>query len=346
MTGSAAPVTRRRIPWKPTTPAMTLVFLSPLIGEVLNGATRLSFIFAFVPQLMVWGCGALLIREIVQRWRGGWPSIILLGLGLSVLVEVLVLQTSVAPIPWLQMASIPVYDRIWGVNWLWFAFMLGYETVWIVLVPILITELTFNRQRHEGWLRASGLAIATVVFALGCVGLWGLWTQTAIPFAFHQPKYWPPLSTLLLGVVGIVLLVLAAYAYRGSPADSGRPAPTAPSPWIVGLLAMAFAFPWWILVVLIFVPRPSLPVWVPLVAALIWASAACLVISRWSAAPSWNDGHRWALSFGALVICMLMGFLGSSLWPAIDLVAKIVLNVIATVWMMSLGLVVWRRQSG
>ena len=109
---------------------------------------------------------------------------------------------------------------------------------------------------------------------------------------------------------------------------------------------MAFAFPWWILVVLIFVPRPSLPVWVPLVAALIWASAACLVISRWSAAPSWNDGHRWALSFGALVICMLMGFLGSSLWPAIDLVAKIVLNLIATVWMMSLGLVVWRRQSG
>lgn len=184
MTGSAAPVTRRRIPWKPTTPAMTLVFLSPLIGEVLNGATRLSFIFAFVPQLMVWGCGALLIREIVQRWRGGWPSIILLGLGLSVLVEVLVLQTSVAPIPWLQMASIPVYDRIWGVNWLWFAFMLGYETVWIVLVPILITELTFNRQRHEGWLRASGLAIATVVFALGCVGLWGLWTQTAIPSPF------------------------------------------------------------------------------------------------------------------------------------------------------------------
>jgi hypothetical protein len=95
------------------------MLLAPFVGEVLNGATRVSFIFAFIPQILVWGCGALVARELVQRWRGGWTSIVLLGLALSIAGEVLILQTSVAPIPWLQMLSIPVYDRISGVNWLW-----------------------------------------------------------------------------------------------------------------------------------------------------------------------------------------------------------------------------------
>src|SRR6185503_15579595 len=99
----------KRFRWRPNTPAVTLIIISPLIGEVLNGATRISYIFAFLPQLMVWGCGALIIREIAHRWRAGWPTIIMLGLTLSLVAEVLVLQTSVAPLPWLQMMSIPLY---------------------------------------------------------------------------------------------------------------------------------------------------------------------------------------------------------------------------------------------
>jgi hypothetical protein len=57
--------------WKP---ALALVFLAPFIAEVLSGATKVSVLFALVPEMMVWGCGALLIRELVRRWGGGWPS--------------------------------------------------------------------------------------------------------------------------------------------------------------------------------------------------------------------------------------------------------------------------------
>jgi len=332
----------KRIRWRPNTPAVTLIVISPFIGEVLNGATRISYIFAFLPQLMVWGCGALIIREIAHRWRAGWPTIIMLGLTLSLVAEVLVLQTSVAPLPWLQMMSIPLSDRIWGVNWLWLAFMLGYETIWIVVVPILITELIFPQQRQEAWLRRRGLIVAAVVFTLGCAALWAIWTQTAVPIAFHQPKYWPPRSTLLAGVVAALLTIAAAYALRGvsSNADARR---RAPSPWIVGIAAAAFAFPWWILIVLVFAPQPSLPIWLPLAAAPIWAWASYVVIARWSAAQGWNERHRWALAFASLAICMLMGYLGSSFWPKIDLIAKIVFNAIAVVWMLLLGRRVWQR---
>jgi hypothetical protein len=332
----------RPIPWRrPRTPAVTLILLSPLIGEVLNGATRISFIFAFVPQIMVWGCGALLIREAAQRWRAGWRTIVCLGLALSVIAEVVVLQTSVAPLPWLQMASIPVYDRVWGVNWLWFAFMLGYETVWIVLVPILITGLIFPEQRDTAWVRSRTLIIAGVVFVVGCFATWALWTQSAVPVAFHQPKYWPPRSVLLLGALGSLVLIGAAYVCRGA-SPTARTSSNAPSPSIAGIVAAVLAFPWWILIVLVFVPRP-MPVWLPVLAAIIWASAAYLVVARWWISPGWNDRHSWALAFSALVVCMAMGYLGSSLWPAIDLIAKIALNTIAVFWMLLLRRIVWRR---
>ena len=327
---------------RPRTPAVTLLLLAPLVGEVLNGATRLSYIFAFVPQIMVWGCGTLLIREAAHRWKAGWPSTILLGLALSMIVEVLVLQTSIAPLPWLQMASIPVHDRIWGVNWLWFVFMLGYETVWIVLVPILITELRFPDRRQEAWVGTRGLVIAAIVFVLGCIGLWAIWTQSTVPIAFKQPTYWPPLATLLLGAVGILLLAGAAYALRTLPSRTTSSSST-PAPWIVAVTAMGLSVGWWGLIALVFAPQLPVPFWIALGVAPFWAMAASFLLARWSASAAWTERHRWALAFGALVICMLLGYLGSSLWPRIDLAAKVVLNALAVVWMLSLGRRIWRR---
>ena len=176
-------------------PAAVLLLLAPTVGGLLNGATRLSFVFALVPQILVWGCGTLLIREVVLRWRGRRTSILALALALSIWVEFFVLQTSLAPLPWL---SVP-HDRVWGVNWLWLLFMLGYEPVWIVLVPISITELMFAKRREEAWLGPRGLATAALALALGSWMLWGLWTRVAMAQVFHMPKYRPSSSDPVAG---------------------------------------------------------------------------------------------------------------------------------------------------
>jgi len=73
-------------------PILLLVFVSPLVGEVLSGATRLSFLFAYIPEVMMWGCGTLLIREVVRRWRGNWTTMLPLALALSVTEEFIVQQ--------------------------------------------------------------------------------------------------------------------------------------------------------------------------------------------------------------------------------------------------------------
>ncbi len=225
-------------------PALALVVLAPMIAEVLSGATRLSYIFVLIPEMMVWGCGALLIREVVRRWNGGCTSLLLLGLALSVAEEFIVQQTSLAPLPWL--GSTPVYSRQWGVNWLFFLFMLGYESVWVVVVPVQLTELIFPERRNDLWLRTRGMVISSVVFLLGSYIAWFAWTQRARPMTFHVPPYHPSPVLIGIGVLTIVVLAIAAYVFRG--ADPKSSARTAPPAWIVGPAVLVMGFPWYALI--------------------------------------------------------------------------------------------------
>jgi hypothetical protein len=327
--------------WQRVGPIVTLLVLSPVIGEVLSGATRLSYIFALVPEIMVWGCGTLIIRELVRRWQGGWTSTLLLGFGLSVAEEFIIQQTSIAPLPWLGNA--PVYGRVWGVNWPYFLFMLGYEAIWIVLVPIQVTELIFPERRHQTWLRARGIVIASAVFLVGSFIAWFAWTRQARPNVFHVPAYHPPLPTVLAGVCAIALLAVGAYLARQSWRD---PSPgTPPRPWVVAITALVLGLPWYALMILVFGPPRELPLLVPVVIATAWAAAAFFVIKRWSLTSGWGDMHRWALCLGALLVCMVGGFLGASVWPIMDIVAKAVLNVLAIVCLAGLARRIARRSA-
>ena len=144
-------------------PVITLLLLSPIIGEVLFGATRITTIFVLLPQIGTWGCAALLIREFVRRRRLGWPSVLLLGIALAIAEECLIQQTSLAPLPGVDPAS--PYGRMFGVNWVYFLWAIGYESVWIVILPVQLTELIFPALRDEPWLKRRGLIISTVAFA-------------------------------------------------------------------------------------------------------------------------------------------------------------------------------------
>jgi hypothetical protein len=321
-------------------PAITLMILAPLIAEVLSGATRLSFIFAFVPEILVWGGGALLIRELVRRWGGGWVSLLLLGIGLAVAEETVIQQTSLAPLPWL--VNIPVYGRVWGVNWPYFLFMLGYESVLVVMAPVQLTELIFPEKRKQPWLSGRGLAIVSVVFVLGSFIAWAAWTQRARPMVFHVAKYVPPPFAIGLGVLAIVLLAVAAYATRNVGGESVKRAGKV-SALLVGLGTLILGFPWYVLITLVFAPRPSLPLWIPMLGGVAWAGLAFLIVKRWTSSAGWGDIQRWAMAGSAVLVSMVAGFGGSSVWPRMDLIGKGVMNVVAVALLAMLGMSIFRR---
>lgn len=308
-------------------PALTLVFLAPFIAEVLSGATKVSILFAFVPEMMVWGCGALLIRETVRRWRGGWPSLLLLGLCLSIAEEWIIQQTSLAPLPF--SGALAHYGRLGGVNWIFFLFMLGFESVFVVMVPVQLTELIFSDRRAACWLRKRGLIVASILFLLGSRIAWYAWVKRARPVVLHAPDYHVPAMTLAIGFLAIALLVMLAYAVRavGHP---GSRASRAPSPWVVGIVTVVLGFPWYALMGFIFTPRePRVPFAIVLAAGAAWATLVWLLFRRWTAASGWSDLHRWAASSSATLVCMVAGYLGSSVWLRMDLYGKILLNGIA-----------------
>src|ERR1700727_178034 len=143
-------------------PIWTLLLLAPFIAEVLSGSTRLSFLFVLIPEVMVWGCGALLCRELVRRWRAGATSLLMLGLALSIAEEFIIQQTSIAPLPF--PGANANFGRYYGVNWLYLLFMLGFESLWVVLVPVQVVELVFPDHREQPWLRKRGLIATCIAF--------------------------------------------------------------------------------------------------------------------------------------------------------------------------------------
>ena len=340
---SYVPVTQdaQSKPARQLAPAFTLIFLAPLIAEVLSGATRVSFLFAFVPEMMMWGCGTLIIRELVKRWDGGWTSVLLLALALAVFEECVVQQTSLAPLPWPAISA--NYGRRYGVNWIYLLYMLGYESVWVVVVPIQVTELIFPEWREERWLRTGGMMTSVVVFLLGAGGAWYAWTKRARPMVFHAPYYDVPWGTIVVFLMAISTLILLAFLARNIERGDSTTR-TAPPPWSMVAAALVFGFPWYRLMVLIFGERSTQPFWVSMALAVAWGGFAYFLIRYWSVGRGWNDKHRWGLTFGAVLVCMIAGFSGSSTWPREDLIGKWVLDLLAVIGFALLARWIWQRR--
>jgi hypothetical protein len=315
---------------------VTLLLLAPVISELLYGAMRISVIFILIPEILTWGCGALLIRECVREWRKGWQSMLLLGLALAVAEEFVIQQTSIAPF-----VPAHAYGRVWGVNWVYFVWALGYESVWVVLLPVPLTELLFPARRKERWLSVRGFLLASLAFVLGAFIAWYGWTQRARIKIFHMPPYDPPPLYLLTGLGVILLLILGAYMLpsRGPRGDHAA-SHSVPSPWPVGSILCVLGTPWaasglagW--------GRGSLPVPLGLILAvgLVWASLTFFLIRRWTSSPDWRDMHRYAVVCGGVLASMLGGFVVFKLGGArpIDWIGKAVLDTAAAASLILFG---------
>lgn len=115
-------------------------------------------------------------------------------------------------------------------------------------------------------------------------------------------------------------------------------------PWLIGLKAIIFAAAWFALITLVFIPHPGVAPWIPLAAGPIWALLSFLLVRYWSAARGWRD-HRFALSFGTVLGCMVPSDLSAAGWTRTDLIAKFVFQVLAVAGFLLLARTVWRREA-
>jgi hypothetical protein len=336
---TVAPSTRTRF----AGPIWTLLLLAPFISEVLSGSTRLNVLFVYIPEVMVWGVGALFCRELTRRWRAGGTSLLLLGLALSVAEEFLIQQTSIAPIPF--PGSHADYGRAWGVNLVYLLFMLGFESVWVVVVPAQVTELMFPRRSGQPWLRKRGLIVACIFFLLGCRIAWYGWTQQARP-RLGAAAYHPPAGLLTVGIASILALIGLAYLLRGfgQVAEEDRRG-TAPA-WVAGITAFVTGLGWFFVITQIFVPKPVEPYWLVVLMGIGWAFVTYALFAKWASGGGWNATHGYWAAFGVTLGGMTAPYLSIASWAKPDLIALVVFDLLALVGFALLGRKVFSAPGG
>jgi hypothetical protein len=304
-------------------PAMTLFFLSPLVAEVLFGATPVSRLGSLVVVAPLYGGGALLIREVARRRGRGWWRIVLLGAAYGIIEEGLAIQSMFNPN--LFNAEL-VGGRAFGVNWIWTVWTIGYHVVWSICIPILLTETLFPRRTAEPWLGTPSVIVAGLLFAVGTLAL------AAIFRLVVAPQFRTPATALIGALTAVAALVTFAVGWPAERAEAPYPEQfrSAPSPWFVGLVSLAGGFAWFYLLYLPHALRRWPLALLPIAAGCLVAATVFVLVRRWTTeCQRWTGLHSLALAIGALVPSTLFGVFIITPGDRVDQIGQIAVAVIA-----------------
>ena len=184
-----------------------LIFFAPFIGEGLSTSTPLvEWLNPLVIILLVllYGFGALIIRELLIRWgKGseGWLTLLLLGAAYGIIEEGLYLMTFFNP-NWQDIGILGYYGRFIGVNWVWVVQLTIFHMIYSITIPVVLTHIAFPGVKEESWLSKKALIFVIIIFIL-CGPIWML-------FVIDTYNYIPGLAEYLGFLILIILLFLVA----------------------------------------------------------------------------------------------------------------------------------------
>ena len=289
--GESVPV---RKAWR-LSPALALWLLSPIFGELVSGSTPINeYLNPLVIILfgMLYGSGALLIREFVIRFRKGWISLLLLGMAYGMFEEGLMVRSFFDP-NWVDLGKLGVYGRVFGVNWFWTEELIIFHALISVAASIVFIEMLFPDRRREPWLGKRGLILNGFLFL------------ATLPIGFLIDDYRAPWFYLILTSLVIFIFVAAAWFIPGKLKEkSPRQVPRPRRFWWAGFLGTTAYF------IFIFATsdhgRPHF------IASMIILAVFCLLmqwlILRWNGnGHHWDDRHRLALIIGAQCFFLILG---------------------------------------
>ncbi len=275
---------------------LVLALLSPLIAEYLSGSLSFADIGALPVLILMYGGGAVLIREVARRAGRGWPTIILLALAYGVIEEGLGDQSLFNPhfrgLHLLADGFIPAL----GIGVPWTIYVLGIHVVWSIAVPIALTESLFPSLRVKPWLGYAGTAIVALLYVAG-VGLVLNYTAAHEHFMASVPQ---------LAASSVVTAVLVIFAFLLPRMKSKSPG-TVPAVWLTGVFAfvalsgfvlcygvLAHTFGWlW----------PAVTV-----GMVLCGTAAAQFGGIAERRAGWTPSHNFAMAAGALLVYCWHGF--------------------------------------
>ncbi|MBO0779969.1 MAG: hypothetical protein J2P37_14190 [Ktedonobacteraceae bacterium] len=317
---------------------LALIVIAPLVAEVFSGSTPITQPGLLLVDLLIYGPGALLIRELVRRRQRGWASILLLGVAYGFIEEGLALQSLFNP----HYGTVALWGaRVFGVNWVYTSVVITWiHPVWSVAIPIALTELLFPAQRERHALGVFGLVVTFVWYALG-VGLLFLFARTTSSSS---------VSPLVSGVVSLIALLLVVGALFVLPRQQPRAerSDQIPNPFGIVLLTgisafLALGIPallWRFVPALSHFPLVLISLLLPPCMALILLS--CL--AHWARSPHWNDRHLLALVSGMLIAHTVVGGLLFRK-TGVEAGALVIMGLVMVAFLAGLAVQIHRREA-
>lgn len=281
-------------------PGIALLFLGPILGELVSGhQTLFDFIHPlnFLLSALPYGCGAIICRELKVRWGKGWFSLVLLGIAFGLYEEAIVARSFWDP-DWAELGALRDYSYWHGVTWTYAEVLIHFHLTISILSSVILAEIIYADRRHERWVSWRG-------FTGCCVGL-ALW----MPVLMVINPFIPPVGGFMLAWLLIVGLGIAAWRL---PAQVFPPHPGATvHPFWYGFVA---AVNMTIVFLAIFLLPEQNPSWLPSWPVMFGFVAlldvlAFWVILRWSGNGStWDDRHKLALIIGLLAFFIVFDVL-------------------------------------
>lgn len=300
--------------------AWTLMALTLISAELTFLAVAVPAMWLIFPLLFpMYGAGVLLIRELVVRTGGGWPSLIVMGVVYELVEDVFGLQALTSEVLYNAAHWGP---RVFGINTTYWEVQIGYHVVFSVLIPIVITDLIFPDLRSKPYLKRRGVIITALSAVVGVVIVRVLFAGTQDPG--HQAP-WPFVATVVVIIAGLCVLALRIIPRRlsvTSPTAAGQHADRVPSPAIAGIGAFVstLAFIGLLMPLDTQEQRPAAGdgwwVYPAMVVAGGLAIGALLLIRHWNTGSGWTGTHRIWLIGGSLVGHTLFIVIATILHPA------------------------------
>jgi hypothetical protein len=265
-----------------TSPALLILLIAPYFGEGLSGSTPvlellLPWNLAFMAAL--YGCGALVCREVAHRFDLGFVGLIVLAAAYAVWEEALVDRYWFFPHFWSD-SGVGDYSVVWHTNLLLAVHLTAFHTAISICASVLVVEWLTPRARHRPWVSRPGLAVAALVLA-------------STPIIYGELDQRPPAPVLVASAVLLVLLVASAFVVGRRRASSTTPPsrPDRPPRRWLGTIAFACVLAHWI--VTYTVPQSGIPWPVGLALALLPIVVGIFLVVRLaSTGPYGSDGVR------------------------------------------------------
>ena len=311
-------------------PAIGLYFLAPLVAEFLLGDIPIISgvgLVALLGSSLLYGSGAVLIREVVRRAGYGWPTIITFALAYGVIEESFATLSLFNPhyAGWhlLDYGYIPAL----GIGLPWMLFVLGLHMIWSISVPIAIVEMLAGSRRTTPWLGKIGLAVLAILFVATVIFSFTTSTHADGFVASIFQFIGAGIAVIIIVTIGILLgrhrVVLRTTITRNTP-----------SLWLVLIVSLIAGS----LFMLIYSADPrglspwlaniNLPPWLAVVLYLVLYAGVAALINFWSRLNGWSDAHRLALAGGALLTYAWHAFPWPSLLPGTSDLVKLASNTI------------------